>query len=261
MCELKKYIALVGLLFLLFTCQKKEEATVAASINADTSKVVHEVEQKEEQTTDQEKISESIAIKDSMVVDRIAYDYDTIQWMELSELNNGIVLDLRYATANNFMKQQIYDCGRCFYRKPVAEALLEVQKELIPLGLGLKMFDCYRPAPYQQRLWDILPDARYVARPSKGSLHSRGAAADLTIVKLDTGEELDMGTTYDFFGEAAYTTTTNLPQEVLDNRSLLQGLMRKYGFGTIRTEWWHFNFLGPRLPLSEWLWQCDHQKK
>lgn len=185
------------------------------------------------------------------------YDYDTTQWLEVTDLDPTIQLDLRYATANNFMKQVIYDCGRCFYRPQVAKALVKVHQDLKPQGLGLKMYDCYRPGPYQQRLWHVLPDARYVANPKRGSLHSRGAAADLTIVNLATGEELDMGTPYDFFGEAAYTTTTNLPQNVLDNRALFQQAMKKHGFLTIRTEWWHFNFGGPRLPLSDWVWDCN----
>lgn len=185
------------------------------------------------------------------------YDYDTIQWTEVARLDSTIRLDIRYATDNNFMKQVIYDCGRCFYRPQVARALLKVHQGLKPQGLGLKMYDCYRPEPYQQRLWDVLPDPRYVANPKRGSLHSRGAATDLTIVKLDTGEELNMGTTYDFFGEEAYTTATNLPVEVMANRKLLQVVMRKHGFLTIRTEWWHFNFGGPRLALSDWVWPCN----
>ena len=183
-------------------------------------------------------------------------DYDTTAWAELTRLDSTFVLDLRYATDSNFMKQVIYDCGRCFYRPKVAAALLAVQRDLRPRGLGLKMYDCYRPGPYQQRLWDVLPDARYVARPAKGSLHSRGAAADLTVVRLADGRELDMGTPYDFFGEAAYTTTTELPATVLANRALLQEAMRRHGFATIRTEWWHFNFGGPRFPLDDWVWPC-----
>jgi len=104
------------------------------------------------------------------------FDYDTSQWTEMVRLDSTIRLDLRYATDNNFMKQVIYDCGRCFYRPEVARALLKVHQDLKPQGLGLKMYDCYRPGPYQQRLWDVLPDARYVANPKRGSLHSRGAA-------------------------------------------------------------------------------------
>ncbi|THH40084.1 hypothetical protein E4021_08835 [Neolewinella litorea] len=171
-------------------------------------------------------------------------------------LDSSIVLEIRYATDSNFMERRIYDCGRCFYRPAVARALLAVHHDLRPLGLGLKMYDCYRPGPYQQRLWDVMPDARYVAHPARGSVHSRGAAADLTVVELATGRELDMGTPYDFFGEEAYTTTTDLPEPVLKNRRTLQEAMRRRGFSTIRTEWWHFNYGGPRFPLSEWTWAC-----
>lgn len=184
-------------------------------------------------------------------------DYDTVEWMEITRHDPSILLDLRYATDSNFMEQVIYDCGRCFYRPEVGLALLRVQERLRADGLGLKMFDCYRPGPYQQRLWDVLPDPRYVANPVRGSLHSRGAAADLTVVRLADSTELAMGTPYDYFGEAAYTTTTDLPDSVLANRQFFQAAMIAEGFLTIRTEWWHFNFRGPRYPLSEWVWPCE----
>ncbi len=183
-------------------------------------------------------------------------DYDSTEWTEAGRLDPTFALEVRYATDNNFMKQQIYDCGRCFFRPVVADALLAAHRELAEKGLGLKLFDCYRPEPYQQRLWDVMPDARYVAPPARGSVHSRGAAADLTVIRLDTGAELDMGTPYDFFGEAAYTTTTDLPEAVLANRATLQEAMGRHGFSTIRTEWWHFNYGGPRFPLSDWVWPC-----
>ena len=183
-------------------------------------------------------------------------DYDTTAWTELTRLDPTIELEIRYATTDNFMDTVVYDCGRCFYRPRVARALADVQRELSPRGLGLKMYDCYRPRPYQQRLWDVMPDARYVARPEKGSVHGRGAAADLTLIDLDSGRELAMGTPYDFFGEAAYTTTTDLPADVLQNRAILQEAMQRHGFSTIRTEWWHFNFTGPRYELADWVWPC-----
>ncbi|MEL6140079.1 MAG: M15 family metallopeptidase [Bacteroidota bacterium] len=184
-------------------------------------------------------------------------DYDTTQWLEVTDLDPTIRLDLRYATDNNFVGEKMYDCGRCFYRPKVARALVRVHQALRQQNLGLKMYDCYRPGPYQQRLWDKVPDPRYVARPEKGSVHSRGAAADLTVVHFETGEELDMGTNFDFFGKEAYTTTTDLPEEVLSNRKLFQQAMIAEGFLTIRTEWWHFNFAGPRFELSDWVWNCQ----
>jgi D-alanyl-D-alanine dipeptidase len=101
-------------------------------------------------------------------------DYDTEKWTELNSLDNTIQLDMRYATDNNFVKAKMYDCGRCFFRPEAAKALAKAHKLLKDKGLGgLKMFDCYRPRPYQQRLWNKKPDSRYVTPPWKGSQHTR----------------------------------------------------------------------------------------
>lgn len=183
------------------------------------------------------------------------YDYDTAQWTELIALEPGITLDLRYATTHNFVKEKLYPCGRCFLRPEVARAIQKAHRELQRQGLGLKMFDCYRPRPIQQKLWDKVPDDRYVTPPWKGSMHNRGQAVDLTIVDA-RGIELDMGTAYDYFGEKAYHTCTELPREVLANRTLLRELMARHGFRHIRTEWWHYSYIGVSRPLSDWQWKC-----
>ncbi len=175
---------------------------------------------------------------------------------EVVALDASIRLDIRYATTNNFTKAKIYDCPRCLLRPEAAEALVKAHKMLQKKGLGLKMFDCYRPRPYQQRLWDKVPNADYVTPPAKGSMHSRGAAVDLTIVDAN-GKELDMGTPYDFFGVAAHTDHTNLPAKVLENRRLLRETLAAVGFKGIRTEWWHFSFQGKNYPLSDYVWPCD----
>ena len=183
-------------------------------------------------------------------------DYDTSQWTELIRLDSTIQLDIRYATANNFVGEILYDCGRCLLRPPVARAIAAAHRALGRQGIGLKMFDCYRPRPYQQRLWDKVPDARYVARPSRGSVHNRGAAVDLTLFDRRTGRELPMGTDYDYFGPEGHAAYAELPDSILANRRLLQRTLRAHGFATIRTEWWHFDFRGPRYPLSDELWTC-----
>ncbi len=121
--------------------------------------------------------------------------------------------------------------------------------------MGLKMFDCYRPRPYQQRLWDKVPNPDYVTPPAKGSMHSRGAAVDLTIVDAQ-GKELDMGTPYDFFGKEAHYDYTQLPAAVLANRRLLRQTMEAVGFRGIRTEWWHFSYQGKNYELSDYVWPC-----
>lgn len=117
------------------------------------------------------------------------------------------------------------------------------------------MFDCYRPRPYQQRLWDKKSDPNYVTPPAQGSMHSRGAAVDLTLVDAK-GVELDMGTPYDFFGEKAHTDYTKLPAKVLENRRLLREAMEAAGFKGIRTEWWHFSYRLKQYPLSDYVWPC-----
>ncbi len=186
---------------------------------------------------------------------KIQIDYDTAQWKEITE-QSGVVLDIRYATENNFTKKQIYPCPRCFLRPVMAEKILALQSDIKrKYGMSLKLFDCYRPRPAQQKLWDIVPDARYVTPPSKGSMHNRGLAVDITLVDKD-GNELDMGTEYDFFGPEAYTTNTTLPEEVLKNRKILIKLMEIHGMKGIRTEWWHFSLKTEKAALDDWEWGC-----
>ncbi len=115
-----------------------------------------------------------------------------------------------------------------------------VQQELKSQGLGLKLFDGYRPLSAQRKLWEIVPDSRYIADPAKGSKHNRGAAVDLTLVDKN-GKELAMPTPYDDFTEKAHWNYQNLPQEAIRNRTLLRQIMEKHGFKGISTEWWHFD--------------------
>ncbi|NJL74567.1 MAG: M15 family metallopeptidase [Saprospiraceae bacterium] len=182
-------------------------------------------------------------------------DYDTTQWLELMDLDGSIVLDLRYATEDNFVKTKMYDCPRCFLRPVAAKALVKAHQYLQTKGYGLKMFDCYRPRPIQWKLWEKVPDTRYVADPKKGSMHNRGAAVDLTIIDAN-GKELDMGTGFDFFGKEAYHEYTKLPTQVLQNRKLLKETMETFGFGAIRTEWWHYSYRAKSFELSDMLWKC-----
>jgi zinc D-Ala-D-Ala dipeptidase len=178
------------------------------------------------------------------------------EFLNISQLSSSIAIDIRYATRNNFTKAKIYDCAACLLRPEAAKAIVRAHQALQKKGMGLKMYDCYRPRPYQQRLWDVVPNPNYVTPPAKGSMHSRGAAVDLTIVD-DKGKELDMGTEYDFFGPEAHTDYTKLPTRVLDNRKLLRETLEAVGFKGIRTEWWHFSYSGKDYPLSDYVWPCE----
>ena len=183
-------------------------------------------------------------------------DYDTKQWTELTTLDNTIALDLRYATTDNFVKAKMYDCGRCFLRPEAAKAIAKAHKVLKDKGLGgLKMFDCYRPRPYQRRLWNKMPNSNYVTPPWKGSQHTRGLAADLTLIDKE-GKELDMGTPFDTFSEKAHSDSKNLSKQVLENRKILRGVLESVGFKGIRTEWWHFSYNIKGYELSDWVWKC-----
>jgi len=171
---------------------------------------------------------------------------DSVKRMiELKSFIPGIVYDLRYATVKNFMHRLMYpeNTTVTFLRLPAAVALQKVQKELIENGLGLKIFDAYRPYSVTVRFWELVHDERYVANPSKGSGHNRGIAVDLTIINLKTREELDMGTGFDNFTDTAHQSFTDLPEEILQNRGLLRSTMEKYGFKALETEWWHFSLI------------------
>lgn len=178
-------------------------------------------------------------------------------WVDLALLIPDLVVDIRYASTNNFMKTKIYDCGECYTRLAVAKATIEIQKELKQQNLGLKMFDCYRPRSAQYKLWEVVPDPRYVSPPGKGSVHSRGGALDLTIVNKNL-EELDMGTPYDYFGKEAYWAhIEKQPEIVQKNRKLLLTTMQKHGFKTVSTEWWHYSYRRAWFKLSDMQWACD----
>jgi zinc D-Ala-D-Ala dipeptidase len=176
--------------------------------------------------------------------------------VDVQKINPRIKVEIRYATENNFTGKKLYSVGKCFLRKFVAFKLDSVQKELENYGLGIKVWDCYRPLSVQKILWSIVPDERYVANPSKGSRHNRGCAVDLTLVD-SLGNELPMPTGYDDFTEKAHRNYFNLPDTLIKNRMILENVMRKYGFIPLSTEWWHFdcegweNFSILDIPLEE----------
>ena len=165
------------------------------------------------------------------------------EFVDIQKMNPSIILDIRYATNNNFLHRPVYKQARCFLVKEAAFKLNEVQKELQTLGLGLKIFDGYRPLSVQKKMWKIMPDARYVANPAKGSRHNRGCAVDLTLVD-STGHELPMPTEFDNFTKRAHHNYMKLPANIRLNRWILKTVMEKHGFKPISSEWWHYDMVG-----------------
>ena len=157
------------------------------------------------------------------------------------------MIDVRYATANNFTGAPLpgYLANRAFLRREAAAALARVQRDLLPQGLGIKVFDAYRPVratlamvDWTQRINrpDLLKDG-YIASRSR---HNLGLAIDCTLIDLATGRELDMGTPFDTFSPAAHTA--NASGQVAVNRQKLKTAMEQEGFVNYDQEWWHFSF-------------------
>ncbi len=156
----------------------------------------------------------------------------------------GLLLEIRYATMNNFTRQKIYQLAKAYARKPVAVALRQAQAEFNTLGIGVKMYDAYRPYKATVKFYEVYHDTTYVASPYKGSRHNRGCALDMTVVDWKTREELKMPTGYDSFTREAWPTTPAKNPAEGKNRALLINVMEKYGFKVNASEWWHFDFVG-----------------
>jgi D-alanyl-D-alanine dipeptidase len=161
--------------------------------------------------------------------------------LDLAKFIPGLQFDLKYAGTDNFMHKKLYQRTlSTFLRRPAAEALLKVQQELHAKGLGLKIWDAYRPYSITEKMWEPVKDDRYAANPAFGSGHNRGIAVDLTIIDPRSGKEKNMGTGFDNFTDSAHHDFKNLPPDVLANRKLLRSLMEKYGFKALESEWWHY---------------------
>lgn len=160
--------------------------------------------------------------------------------VDIRQADPRIAVDIRYATPHNFTRQVLYPAGKCLLRKAVAKRLSLVQTDVARQGLGLKVWDCYRPLSIQHKLWALVPDTRYVADPKKGSRHNRGAAVDVTLVDSG-GRELEMPTGYDDFSESAHRGFAGASPAAAANRQLLESAMQRHGFTGLATEWWHFD--------------------
>jgi zinc D-Ala-D-Ala dipeptidase len=179
-------------------------------------------------------------------------------FVNLQNYSQDFVYDMKYATTDNFLKEKVYPCGECFLRVKTIKSLIEANKAFQAKGFKIKLYDCYRPRVIQKKMWKIVPNPNFVANPKKGSIHNRGGAVDITLVD-SLGVELNMGTTFDFFGEQASHNFQNLSEEILANRKLLKDVMLEHNFTSFDSEWWHYNLVGSKSDKVENLkWKCDH---
>jgi D-alanyl-D-alanine dipeptidase len=170
-----------------------------------------------------------------------------MKMMRLKKGIPGLLLDLHYATNDNFLHQQLYTTpADAYLRMPASAALEAVQKELHTKGRGLKIWDAYRPYSITEKIWEAVKDERYAANPATGSGHNRGIAVDLTIIDLKTSIELNMGTGFDNFTDSAHHNFKQFSKEIVDNSMLLKSTMEKYGFIAFNTEWWHYSLSDPK---------------
>jgi D-alanyl-D-alanine dipeptidase len=164
--------------------------------------------------------------------------------VELVSLDPTIHLDIRYATADNFVGRPVYTEARAFLQRPAAEALLRAHRALREQGYGLLVFDGYRPWAVTKTFWDVTSGAQraFVADPRQGSKHNRGCAVDLSLYDLATGREVEMPSAYDEMSERADPGFQGGTAAQRAARDLLRATMEKEGFRVEPNEWWHFNY-------------------
>jgi D-alanyl-D-alanine dipeptidase len=162
--------------------------------------------------------------------------------VNVKHLIPDIILDLRYNTVDNFCSQKLYTTDECLLTHGAVRRLQTVQDSLRARGLGLKVYDAYRPRSVQYLMFEIVPNPVYVADPATGSVHNRGGAVDVSLVDATTGAELAMPTEFDDFSSAAHHGwTTGLTAEQIANRELLLDMMTRVGgFDEYGAEWWHY---------------------
>ena len=160
--------------------------------------------------------------------------------IDLAQAVPGVVLDIRYATARNLLGTAVYASARAYARRPVAESLAQVQAALAAHGLGLCIFDAYRPYHVTVRFYEHVQDETFAAPPWRGSRHNRGASVDVGLVSLATGHPAPLPTDFDELTLAA-AHYNQLPAHVLLNRCVLRAAMLAQGFVSYAAEWWHFD--------------------
>ena len=189
-------------------------------------------------------------------------------FVDAAAVVDGLVVDMRYFGDNNFVGQRIdgYERPRCLLSVPAANALAAIERDLAANGLGLKVFDCYRPqravahfVRWAQRIDDLKHKREFYPDVDKRDLfkegyisdrsgHSRGSTLDLTLVRRADGRELDMGSPFDFFSPKSWPSDRSVSGEAQKNRARLAGAMTRGGFRPYDKEWWHFTLVEEPFP-------------
>ncbi|QED22868.1 M15 family metallopeptidase [Candidatus Deianiraea vastatrix] len=159
----------------------------------------------------------------------------------INQHDYDIIFDIRYATSNNFLGRKIYENANVYLHKDAAKNLKIATLYADKLGYKIKLFDGFRPLSVQRKLYTEVSNEIYVSNPDSGvASHTRGVALDVTLVDKKTNKELDMGTEFDSFEEKAHHNP-NIDPKILQNRTILAGIMAISGFTPLPSEWWHYN--------------------
>ena len=171
-------------------------------------------------------------------------EFKKSDFVELVKLDSTIHLDIRYATSKNLVGRPVYTQARAFLQRPAAEALVNVNQELAPLGYRLLIFDGYRPWSVTKVFWDITSkeNKQFVANPKKGSRHNRGCAVDLSLYEIASGKEVSMTGEYDEMSPRSFPAYTGGTPQQRAMRDLLRRKMEQNGFTVLDAEWWHFDY-------------------
>jgi D-alanyl-D-alanine dipeptidase len=171
--------------------------------------------------------------------------------VDVRSIDPSIRVNLRYATTRNIFGKRLFSASRALLRRPVAERLARAQARLRREGMGLEVWDAYRPPSVQWRMWRLRPGSRFLANPRRGSRHSRGAAVDVTLVDRN-GRPLPMPTDFDEFSRRAHPAYAGAAPAARRNRARLRRAMEAVGFRQNPGEWWHYDDPNwRRYPLLE----------
>jgi len=163
--------------------------------------------------------------------------------IELTKLDDSILLDIRYARSDNFVGRPVYSEARAFLQKVAADSLVRVHRSLASKGLGVVIYDGYRPWSVSKLFWEVVEEhqKKFVADPAVGSKHNRGCAVDLGLFSLATGMQVPMPSDFDEFNEKAAPDYPGGTEEERANRDLLRAAMEAEDFTVNPKEWWHFD--------------------
>lgn len=165
--------------------------------------------------------------------------YAATHFVNLADINDAIMIDLRYATDDNFTGEVLYPVSVCLLRTETAQKLIEAEARFEELGYRIKVWDAYRPLSAQWSLYEAVEDKTFIANPENGGRHNRGGAVDITLTDMD-GAAVEMPSDFDDFTKSG-RDNPDMSETAREHMDVLTSVMTECGFTSISSEWWHFD--------------------